>query len=106
MLYHLEVFKPQDCALSKCAEVIYLLRLLFDFDTSVAIIMFCLCRLLGSLPFERHIISWYNVLSGSTMFNINRKDGLSFALSNCNAGPGCFVDTIQPYTSRHRQQKL
>ena len=71
-----------------------LLRLLFDFDTSVNCYMFCSCGLLGSFLFARHVISWYNVLSGRRMFNINRKDCLFLALRYSNAGPRCFVHII------------
>ena len=56
--------------------------------------MCCSCGLLGSFLFARHVISSYNVLSGRTMFNINRKGGLFLALSILIAGSGCFLDNI------------
>ena len=71
-----------------------LLRLLFVFDTSVNCYMFCSCGLLGSFLFATHVKSSYNVLSGRTMFNINRKGCLLLALRIFNAGPGCFVKII------------
>ena len=67
------------------------IRLLFDFEI-LCCYVFCSCGLLGSFLFARHVISTYNVFSGRTMFNINRKDGLFLALSSINAGSGCFVD--------------
>ena len=57
-----------------------LLGLLFDFDNSVDCYMFCSCSLFGSFLFARYVISSYNVLSGRTMFNINRKDCLFLVL--------------------------
>ena len=71
-----------------------LLRVLFDFDTSVNCYMFCSCGLLGSFPFARHVINSYNALSGRTRYNINHEDCLFLALRNFNALPGCFVNTM------------
>ena len=44
-------------------QVIYLLRLPFDFDTSVSCNMFCLCGLLGPFLFVRHVVSSYIMLA-------------------------------------------
>ena len=60
----------------------YICWLLFDFGTSVNCYMFCSRDLFGSFLFARHVISFYIILSGRTMFNLNRYNGLFAALSN------------------------
>ena len=69
-------------------------RLLFDFDTSINYNMFCSCGQLGPFLFARHVVSSYNARYGMARFKIKRLDGLLLALSNFNAGPGCFVNII------------
>ena len=73
MLYSLEVLAAKTVFLANVQRSYnYLLRLLFDFGTSVNCYMFCSCGLLGSFLFARHVISPHDVLSGRTMFNLNR----------------------------------
>ena len=67
-----------------------LLRLLFDFDTSVNCYMFCSSGLLGSFLSEKHVISLYNVLSGRTMFNITVKIVFFLHWEILTPGPAVF----------------
>ena len=73
MLYCSEVTGVScNAGLSKWTEVVYLLKLLFDFDTSVnCYVIFCSCGLFGSFLFARHAVSSYDVLAGRTRLNIN-----------------------------------